>query len=52
VTVGHTAIKAIREIVGEVEAEWQQQLGPRKFAQLRNLLTQLHAIAAQTNQSA
>ncbi len=25
---GHAAIKAIRDIVGEVEAEWEQQLGP------------------------
>jgi len=40
---GHAAIKAIREIVQEVEAEWEQQLGPRKFAQLRDLLTQLTA---------
>ena len=32
---------AIREIVGEVEAEWEQQLGTRKFAQLRELLSQL-----------
>src|SRR5436189_2596405 len=30
---GRAAIKAIREIVREVEAEWEQQLGPRKFAQ-------------------
>ncbi len=43
---GHAAIKAIREIVGDVEAEWQQQLGPRKFAQLRDLLAQLHATTA------
>ena len=43
---GHAAITAIREIVGEVEAEWEEQLGPRKFAQLRKLLTELHAIAA------
>ena len=42
---GHAAIKAIREIVQDVETEWEQQLGPRKFAQLRNLLTQLYAIA-------
>jgi hypothetical protein len=42
--------KAIREIVQEVEAEWEQQLGPRDFAQLRDLLTKLYAIttAAQT----
>jgi DNA-binding MarR family transcriptional regulator len=42
---GHAAIKAIREIVHDVETEWEQQLGPRKFAQLRDLLTQLYAIA-------
>jgi DNA-binding MarR family transcriptional regulator len=41
---GHAATKAIYEIVQEVEDEWQQQLGPRKFAQMRRLLTQLYAI--------
>jgi DNA-binding MarR family transcriptional regulator len=45
---GHAAIKAIREIVQDVEAEWEQQLGPREFAQLRDLLTQLYAIATPT----
>ena len=49
---GHAAIKAIRDIVGEIEAEWQQQLGPRKFAQLRTLLTQLQAIATHPNRPA
>lgn len=43
---GHAAFKAIREIVLEVEAEWEQQLGPRQFAQLRDLLAQLHALTA------
>jgi DNA-binding MarR family transcriptional regulator len=43
---GRAAGKAIREIVQEVESEWAQQLGPRKFAQLRDLLAQLYAIAA------
>ena len=38
---GRAATDAIYEIVQEVETEWEQQLGPRKFAQLRNLLTQL-----------
>ena len=42
---GHAAIKAIREIVQNVEREWEQQLGPGNFAQLRELLTQLYAIA-------
>ncbi len=46
---GHAAIKAIREIVQDVESEWEQQLGARKFAQLRDLLTQLYAIATPTN---
>ncbi|MGB0097632.1 MAG: MarR family transcriptional regulator [Solirubrobacteraceae bacterium] len=49
---GHAAIKAIRQIVLEVEAEWEAQLGPRKFAQLRDLLEQLHAIAAPTAEPA
>jgi len=49
---GRAAIKAIRDIVGEIEAEWREQRGPREFAQLRNLLTQLHAVVAATNQPA
>ncbi len=43
---GRAVIKAIREIVQDLETEWEQQLGPRKFAQLRDLLTQLYAITA------
>jgi hypothetical protein len=39
-------IAAIREIVGEVEADWTRQLGSRRFAQLRNLLTTLYANAS------
>jgi DNA-binding MarR family transcriptional regulator len=42
---GAAAIKAIREIVLEVETDWTQQLGPRRFAQLRELLSQLHVTA-------
>lgn len=42
---GAGAIKAIREIVLEVEAEWAQQLGPRRFAQLRELLSRLQVAA-------
>ncbi len=45
---GQAAIKAIREIVQDVEGEWEQQLGARKFAQLRGLLTQLYAITTTT----
>ena len=46
---GRAAVKAIRETVTQVETEWEEQLGPRRFAQLRNLLTQLYAIATPTN---
>ena len=49
---GHAVIKAIREIVQEVEAEWEQQLGPQKFTQLRDLLAQLYAITAPPDHSA
>jgi DNA-binding MarR family transcriptional regulator len=41
---GRAATKAIYEIVQDVETEWEQQLGSRKFGQLRRLLTQLNAI--------
>ena len=43
---GHAAIKAIREIVVEVESEWEQRLGPDKFTQLRALLVELQTVAA------
>ncbi len=42
---GHAAIRAIRDIVGEVEAEWAQRLGTREFTRLKELLTKLQAIA-------
>jgi DNA-binding MarR family transcriptional regulator len=43
---GHAVIRSIREIVAEVEAEWETQLGTASFAQLRDLLTQLRAITS------
>jgi DNA-binding MarR family transcriptional regulator len=46
---GHAAITAIRDIVQQIEATWEQQLGHRKFAQLRNLLTQLQTTASDPN---
>jgi len=49
---GHAATTAIYEIIQEVEAEWEQQLGPRKFGQLRRLLTQLYTITSPTNDRA
>jgi DNA-binding MarR family transcriptional regulator len=42
---GRAATDAIYEIVQEVEDDWERQLGPRKFGQLRSLLSQLYAIA-------
>ena len=49
---GHAVVKAIREIVQDVETEWERQLGTRKFAQLRELLAQLHTIAASPGRGA
>jgi DNA-binding MarR family transcriptional regulator len=49
---GHAATKAIYEIVQEVETDWERQLGPRKFGQLRRLLTQLYTITAPTDDRA
>lgn len=43
-TRGHRAVKAIREIVTDVEREWKRQLGPRRFAELRDLLVDLNAL--------
>ena len=46
---GKAATKAIYEIVQDVETEWEQQLGPRKFGHLRRLLTELYTITTPTN---
>jgi len=35
----------IREAVGEVETAWAQQLGPKRFSQLRGLLLELNQLA-------
>jgi len=39
---GCAASAAMREIVLEIEAEWTQKLGPRRFAELRDLLAELN----------
>jgi DNA-binding MarR family transcriptional regulator len=39
---GTAAISVIREAVGEIETTWAQQLGPKRFAQLRKLLLELN----------
>jgi DNA-binding MarR family transcriptional regulator len=41
---GHAATRAIYEIVRDVETAWERELGPRKFGQLRRLLTELYTI--------
>jgi len=38
---GVSAIAVIREAVAEMETLWAQQLGPKRFDQLRNLLVDL-----------
>jgi len=40
---GRDAALTIRDAVAEVERDWTAQLGPRRFAQLRALLTDLNA---------
>jgi hypothetical protein len=40
---GIAAATVIRQAVAEVETSWEQQLGPKRFAQLRNLLHELNA---------
>jgi DNA-binding MarR family transcriptional regulator len=39
---GREASAAMREIVLEIEAEWTQKLGRRRFSELRKLLAQLN----------
>jgi DNA-binding MarR family transcriptional regulator len=40
---GHAAAQAIRDIVAEIEAELEHELGPAPFQQLRQLLIELNA---------
>src|SRR4249919_155195 len=42
---GTSAVRVIREAVGEVEAAWAEQLGPKRFAELRGLLLELNQFA-------
>jgi DNA-binding MarR family transcriptional regulator len=41
---GTAAISVIRDAVGEMEATWAQQLGPKRFAQLRGFLVELNEL--------
>ena len=38
---GRAAVAVIREAVADMEAAWAEQLGPERFAQLRDLLLEL-----------
>src|SRR5262245_16764974 len=38
---GTSAVSVIRDAIGEVEAEWAQQLGESRFEELRSLLREL-----------
>jgi DNA-binding MarR family transcriptional regulator len=42
---GVSAVAVIRAAVAEMEAAWSERLGPRRFAQLRNLLHDLNELA-------
>ena len=41
---GRSAIEVIREAVAELEADWAEELGARRFAQLRKLLHDLNQL--------
>lgn len=43
---GRRAADTIREIVTDVEAEWARELGPARFAGLRDALVDLNAVVA------
>jgi DNA-binding MarR family transcriptional regulator len=45
---GRAAISTIRRTVGELEGEWERELGRAQFRQLRELLVRLSPIAAAT----
>jgi DNA-binding MarR family transcriptional regulator len=42
---GHSVVKVMRESVAATEREWAEQLGARRFDQLRELLIELNALA-------
>src|SRR4051812_20265559 len=42
---GHEAIVVIRAAVAEVEASWSEQLGAKRFAELRALLLDVNSLA-------
>jgi len=41
---GYAVIPVIREAVADVETAWSRELGPERFAELRNLLLELNRL--------
>ena len=41
---GYAVIPVIREAVAKVESAWSRELGPERFAELRNLLLELNRL--------
>jgi DNA-binding MarR family transcriptional regulator len=39
---GRAAVVAAEKVISAIEADWQERLGPRKWATLRAILTTLH----------
>ncbi len=46
---GDAAGRAIRQIVGQIETELEQELGPKRFGQLRTLLIALNETSLMSN---
>jgi DNA-binding MarR family transcriptional regulator len=44
---GHAAFRTVRETVAQLEAEWSDEFGAKRFVQLRELLTQLNELVRQ-----
>jgi DNA-binding MarR family transcriptional regulator len=44
---GHAAAQTVRKIVRELEADWEKQLGKKRFGQLRELLVALQSDRAE-----
>jgi DNA-binding MarR family transcriptional regulator len=42
---GNSAVQVIREAVAEIEASWAHELGPKRLAQLRQLLLDVGRLA-------
>jgi len=45
---GAAAMSTIRELVADLEARWEEELGRDEFAKLRELLVDLNALAAES----